>query len=167
MLELKLSVSIGDDVNDFCIEAMTAGCKKPRLYHATVETTWACFGETFWREHMDVRSKLRQQLAPLVRGEVSRQISSVYVSEETASQLRMVTETGFLEPKIAKMVLNPDPEHRRGEHIPDNETIYDTLDIKPTIIAAIGNFKIARKLLHSSLRDGAPDLFAKLEKMSR
>ena len=46
MLELKLSVSIGDDVNDFCIEAITAGCKKPRLYHATVETTWACFGET-------------------------------------------------------------------------------------------------------------------------
>ena len=116
---------------------------------------------------MDFRNRIRQQLAPLVRSEVSRQISTVYVSEETASQLRMVTETGYVQPKIAKMVLDPDPEHRRGQQLPDNETIYDTLDIKPTIIAAIGNFKIARKLLHGSLRDGAPELFAKLEKMSR
>ena len=167
MLELMFSVPIGGDVNDFCIEAMTAGRKKPRLYHATVETTWACFGEIFWRDHMEFRNKMRQQLVPLVKGEVSRQISTVYVSEETASQLRMVTETGLLEPKIAKMVLDPDPEHRRGQHIPDNETIYDSIDIKPTIIAAIGNFKIARKLLHGSLRDGAPELFVKLEKMSR
>ena len=78
----------------------------------------------------------------------------------------MVTETGFLEPKIAKMVLDPDPEHRRGQQLPDDETIYDSIDFKPTIIAAIGNFKIARELLHGSLRDGAPDLFAKVEMMS-
>ena len=116
MLELKLSVPpIGDDVNDFCIEAMTAGRKQPRLYHATVETTWACFGETFWREHMDCRNRIRQQLAPLVRGEVSKQISTVYVSEETASQLRMVTETGFVEPKTAKMAFDPEGRHHRGQ----------------------------------------------------
>ena len=114
-LELKLSVPIGDDMNDFCIKAMTAGRKQPRLYHATVETAWVCFGETFWREHMDCRNRIWQQLAPLVRGEVSKQISTVYVSEETASQLRMVTETGFVEPKIAKMVFDPEGQHHRGQ----------------------------------------------------
>ena len=119
-------------MNDFCIEAMTAGRKQPRLYHATVETAWACFGETFWREHMDCRNRIRQQLAPLVRSGVSTQISTVYFTEETASQLRMVTETGFVEPKIAKMVLDPDPEHRRGQQLPNDETIYDGIDLKPT-----------------------------------
>ena len=165
MLELKLSVPIGDDVNDFCIEAMTAGRKQPCLYHATVETTWACFGET--STYMDCRNRIRQQLAPLVRGEVSKQISTVYVSEETASQLRMVTETGFVEPKTAKMAFDPEGQHHRGQQLTDDEAIYDSIDLKPAIIAAIGNFKIARELLHGSLRDGAPDLFAKVEKMSR
>ena len=116
---------------------------------------------------MDCRNRIRQQLAPLVRGEVSKQISTVYVSEETASQLRMVTETGFVEPKTAKMAFDPEGQHHRGHQLPDDETIYDSIDLKPTIIAAIGNFKIARDLLHGSLRDGAPDLFAKVEKLSR
>ena len=65
---------------------------------------------------MDFRNRIRQQLAPLVRGEVSKQISTVYVSEETVSQLRMVTETGFVEPKIAKMVFDPKGQHHRGHH---------------------------------------------------
>jgi hypothetical protein len=65
------------------------------------------------------------------------------------------------------MAFDPEGQHHRGQHLTDDEAIYDSIDLKPTIIAAIGNFKIARDLLHGSLRDGAPDLFAKVEKMSR
>jgi len=140
---------------------MSAERKKSRYYHATAENTWALFGEVFWKEHVDCRNKIRQQLAPLVRGKVCKSISITYVSEETASQLCMVTETGFVELEIAKMVLEPD------ELPANNEAIYSALDLKPTILAAIENFKVARALLHGSLRDDFPELFAKVVKMSR
>ena len=75
----------------------------------------------------------------------------------------MVTGTGFVEPKTAKMAFDPEGQHHRGQQLTDDEAIYDSIDLKPTIIAAIGNFKMTRALLHGSLRDRFPELFEKVE----
>ena len=55
----------------------------------------------------------------------------------------MVIETGFVEPKTAKMAFDPEGQHHRGQQLTGDEAIYDSIDLKPTTIAAIGNFKIA------------------------
>ena len=68
---------------------------------------------------------------------------------------------GFVEPEIAKMVFDPEGP------LPDAEAIYISIDLEPTINAAIVNFKMSRALLHGSLRDGTPDVFEKVEKKSR
>jgi hypothetical protein len=55
---------------DFAIK-ITKDKADPTLVYATKANVWLCFGDLFWKELKAWRSSLREQIAPLVNGEIS------------------------------------------------------------------------------------------------
>jgi hypothetical protein len=89
--------------------------KERKCYEATEETVWSCFGDLFWKKHVDYRNKLRQQLSALVKGEVSKTISSKAISPGAVKELCLMAPTGSPESKVFEMVIEKEDGDGDGD----------------------------------------------------